>query len=190
MKAYIEKNERFGEGYQIRLVARVEDGDREDLVQVWDVQPYELHGAMRRAKKMVEIADQRFGTESDLRDVLVLDREAIKENAKRDITSARAHKMLVENEAQTMLDEGLLDDDVEKVMIYLCLSMDEDDEARRIVMGFCEYVCMRGYKVGGASRAFAEVSGLPKERRAEWVSSRFEKYVNDAEDLEAYLYGR
>ena len=175
MKAYIEVNQKFGEGYQIRLVANEEDGLEADFEQVWDVRPYELFGAVRRAKKMVEVLDRRLGTTHDLRDVVEIDRDAVMENAKRDITSARAYNTMQDRE---LAFEAELFESVEKQVIYFYQMMRDDDDALRAVIRFCGYLADHGYHYS-QEHTFAELSQLPQDRAEEWISDRFAKYVKN-----------
>lgn len=82
MKAYIETNSRYGDGYQVR----VEDGGKQDVI---DMSRYKLRDAVRMAKHAAGIIKGGDVPWDEMRGILVLDRDSIVENRGRDWMSRK-----------------------------------------------------------------------------------------------------
>lgn len=87
VKICLETNEKFGEGYQVRVeVEETEEGIR-SVVADWS--PFTVYEATRVAGKMLQRINDETGATHKLEDVLSVAGDALELNAKRDIASAK-----------------------------------------------------------------------------------------------------
>ena len=91
MKITIEKNEKYGEGYQIRIA--YDNGDM-DLI---DWKAYSMKHALMMAEKAMEIIQRKSDEELEISAVLELDKESLFCNRDYDELSAWAAEKLDAN---------------------------------------------------------------------------------------------
>lgn len=99
MKIIIGVNEKFGRGYQVRVV---------DNGEVIDFNPYTLGKAVLMAEKALNILNKREGTEIGLRDALEIDRGSVLANREYDGLS---RKMAEKIEGGDGIETGFGEDD-------------------------------------------------------------------------------
>ena len=74
MKIYIEKNVKYGKGYQVRVAG---DGGETDVV---DFNPYSLKKAVLMAGKALDIINRKRETAVELKEVLEIDKDSVVAN--------------------------------------------------------------------------------------------------------------
>ena len=103
MKIYIEANEEHGKGYQVRVAG---DGGEADII---GFNPYTLLKAVRMAEKTLEIINRKSGADTDLRDVLVIDRDSVIRNRDYDHLSSRMAAKIESRENKCEEDDEKID---------------------------------------------------------------------------------
>lgn len=96
MEIYLEKNARFGYGYQVRVDKKRADSDPKQVGSskkvagsILDDSPYTLYEAVRIAGKALDRINEQTGSTHELYQVLWLTQGGVEANACRDIASAK-----------------------------------------------------------------------------------------------------
>lgn len=190
MTVYIENNQKYGEGYQIRVSYDGESGD------VFDWRAYTLRQAIYMAGKLVDVINKRGGEQYELAGVVKIDDEALRDNRARDILSAKIYlsrKVLryTKNELPEISMES--EEDMPKsgadLALWLYRNWREDPneaEWRKGVERYCKYLSMHGLGKS-ATAAFEELRRLPSDLGEKWVLTRFAEHVKNDEDLFLFL---
>ncbi len=103
MRVRIEKNSKFGAGYQIRVSF---DNGEDSII---DYTAYTLKKAVMMAKHAVDIINRRGEGTFELKDVLEIDKDSILSNKDYDgMSGEMAQKLMAENESKA----GSLNDEI------------------------------------------------------------------------------
>ncbi len=109
LRIELEPNERYGEGYQAKVIS-VGEGIEDTKVRlgfdslfrakVLDNEPYSLYEIVRVLDALVDRYDDITGTDHDLRDVLWITEDAVRANRQRDTASGRLFRELREGSSR------------------------------------------------------------------------------------------
>ena len=201
---FLERNKRFGVGYQVRIVTKelFEDGTSGDVLkdEVLDEAPYTMSEAKEEAQKYLERVNEEYGLAIRLDQVLCPMMDAVEANRLRDVESARYYRdtlIGLYSEGRELpdirpdlIDRNPMDLTPAEVVVWYYLGWkelgDEGDEAA--VMRFCEYLAMKGYG-GGAKDIMRELSSLPVDAGIEWIRTRYAAHIDDDENMLDYVNG-
>lgn len=199
MKIYIETNQKFGTGYQIHPVVKV-DG-KVIFDDVVDFEPFDLYKAKKMAGKIAGYLDLKFGLDYKPEDIFIVTDEAMKDNSNRDIILyfTKKKKEILDYAKDVELPdvrEDLFDIDdgiplsypESCVCLYLAWKQFGLQDKAAAMKRFCEYICLHGYNCG-SKRAFKELSKLQVELGKDWIVTRYAVHVKDGRDMLQYILG-
>lgn len=191
MKIILEKNKKFGRGYQVHLLHGPVDS-------VMDLEPYTLYDATQGAQVTVDEINKRTGTEYKLHEVLHIDGEAIEANKDTDLASARFARDIQTGKREYVTEEIETRDfcwheiDGKKelmlsgrgVMLYAWLGWSDEKNAksRELLRQYCNLLAMRGYGKG-ASKILEEALRQGKEEGLAWVRETYGKYIRNGSEI-------
>lgn len=193
MEIRMELNQRYGHGFQLRLV-------RGPINKVYDDEPMNMYQAGACANTLLEELNQKLGTDYKPQQVFRVPMDALEANAKADFAAAR---MLQDIKSGTFdlsvpagpdMTEMMLDGKKELMLsghgvVLFYYSAWKDDGNEKALVGlrrYCEYIAAHGYR-GGAKKAFAELKGLSKDDAAAWIRRTYARHVHDDEALMQYV---
>lgn len=191
MKIILERNKKFGRGYQVHLLHGPVDS-------VMDLEPYTLYDATQGAQVTVDEINKQTGTSYKLHEVLHIDGEAIEANKDTDLASARFARDIQtdkgeyvtqrENTADVMRQEVDGKEEVllsgRGVMLYAWLGWSDEKNAksRELLRQYCNLLAMRGYGKG-ASKILEEALRQGKEEGLAWVRETYGKYIRNSNEI-------
>lgn len=196
MEIYLEFNQRFGTGYQIRVI-------HGPMNKVYDQEPLNMYEAGACAGTLLEMLNKEFGTQYEPHQVLRVTEEAMAANAKAgDFASARMlqdvksgnYELSVPGGADYMKKE--IDGEEEicftgrgtVLLTYFSWKVDGNERARDALLRYCQYIAAHGYK-GGAMTALTELDSLDEDRAVEWIRRTYARHVHDDAALIQYVMG-
>lgn len=185
MEIYLELNQRFGTGYQIRVI-------HGPVNKVFDLEPYNLYEAGQCADVAVTEFNKMFGTASKPHQVMHITEEGLKANAGNDLASAKMLKDIQSGQFNLStpggqdFTKGEVDGEEQYLLsgrgtiltIYFCWADDKNQKARETLLRYCQYIAAHGYK-GGASKALAELISKKKDAAIEWIRQSYARHVHD-----------
>ena len=197
---YLELNQRYGYGYQGRIVMK---GILESVI---DSEPFTLDEAYGGCVAAIEHINKECGYNYIPREVILITEEAIDANKRNDFATARiaqdiekGHGELVvpmsENpDIQRMFVDGKQEDmlSARGAVLLVGAAVREDPKntkAKAIMMKYCEYLALRGYGKS-ANSIFAELAQKDKDSAINWIKATFGKYIDDQTDLARYMFGQ
>lgn len=193
MQVYLELNQRYGTGYQVRVLAGPVD-------KLYNEEPLTLYEAGNAAGIAIDGLNRVMGTSYEPHQVIRITEEALQANAGRDLASA---KMLKDIQNGTHEYSSPADNDFKKdvidgeeqfllsgrgtvLTIYFCWKDDKNKKARESLLRYCQYIASHGYK-RGATKALNELGGLDKDRAAAWIKKTYARHVKDDAALIEYI---
>lgn len=165
MEIRMELNQRYGRGFQLRLV-------HGPMNKVYDKEPMNLYQAGACAAKLLEELNQELGTDYKPQQVFRVPGDALEANAGADFAAAR---MLQDIKSGTFdlsvpagpdVKEMMLDGKKELMLsgrgvvlfYYSAWKEDGNEKALDGLRRYCEYIAAHGYR-GGATKAVATGQG-------------------------------
>lgn len=197
MEIYMELNQRYGRGFQLRVV-------HGPMNKVYDKEPWTMHEAGASAGTLLDLLNKELGTSYKPHQVLRVTQEAMEVNSRAgDFTAARMLQDVKAKKFELSLPDEfdcmrkIVDGEEQLVfsgrgtvlIIYFAWTDDENQKAREAMKRYCEYIAAHGFK-GGAAKALAELDCLDKDRAAEWIKKTYARYVRDAAALIQFMLGR
>lgn len=197
MAAYLELNQKFGYGYQGRLVLGM---GGEVTESVLDKEPYELADAYAGMYGALEDIKKREGYKYKSHELIHITDEAIQANKSRDFTTAKLAADIAEGKGKISVPYG---EDYRKEMIdgkeevlftgrgtmltvFFMWHDDKIEKAKEGLKRYCEYLAMQRYG-GTATEIFAELEGKDKDNGVSWIKATYGKYVKNDAELIAYV---
>lgn len=191
MKIILERNKKFGRGYQVHLLHGPVDS-------VMDLEPYTLYDATQGAQVTVDEINKQTGTSYKLHEVLHIDGEAIEANKDTDLASARFARDIQTGKREYVTEEIETRDfcwheiDGKKelmlsgrgVMLFAWLGWSDEKNAksRELLRQYCNLLAMRGYGKG-ASKILEEALRQGKEEGLAWVRETYGKYIRNSNEI-------
>lgn len=197
MEIYMELNQRFGRGFQLRVLHGPMD-------KVYDTEPWTMSEAGAHAGLLLEMINKELGTKYQPHQVLRVTNEAMEVNAKYgDFSSARMLQDIQSKkfELSTPFTQDFRKDVIDGeeqilltgrgVVIFSCFTWKKENnqKAKEAMRRYCEYIAVHGFK-GGAKKALAEVERLEDAAAVEWIRKTYARHVHDDKGLIQYVMER
>ncbi|MDE6935665.1 MAG: hypothetical protein K2P26_08650 [Oscillospiraceae bacterium] len=197
MEIYMEFNQRYGRGFQLRVVHGT-------MNKVYDNDPWTMYEAGAAAGTLLEMLNKELGTSYQPHQVLRVTQEAMEVNSKagdfaatrmlHDINSGKYElstpggcdfkEATVDGEEQILLTgRGVV------LFSYFSWLDDKMPKAREALQHYCEYIAAHGFK-GGATKALAELDSLDKDHAVEWIRKTYARHVHDDAALIQFVMGQ
>lgn len=170
MDIRIEPNQRFGHGYQIRVLG---DPARE----VYDDEPLTFSEAMEAIQETMDGMNAETGTGFTLSKVRAWPADSPAGENGPDMV---AYKPGPDGWEQV---EGGKNHPVVSardvvLLAWAAWKKSGSEQSKNAVRRYCEYISAQGYRVG-PSKAMAELGAMSFNRGAKWIKKTFAKYVQD-----------
>ena len=195
MEIRMELNERYGHGFQIRLI-------HGPVNKVYDEEKLSMYEAGTYANTLLEMMNEELGTSYEPQQVVRVPEDALTANASTDFAAARMLQdirdktfalsipaqqdmkmMEIDGQEEAMLSaRGVI------LLCYLTWKDDGNEKAHEAVRCYCEYIAAHGCK-GGASKLLSELDGLDKDAGLEWIRRTYARNDVDNNGLIDYVMG-
>lgn len=198
MEIRLETNQRYGRGFQLRMIHGPFD-------RTFDDQPWTLYEAGAAAEGLLDAVNQEMGTAYKLTQVCAIPEDALTTNANTDFAAARMLQDIRSKRYDLSVPAGedyktMEIDGEEEILLtargvvltfYAAWKDDGNQKAHDGLRRYCEYLASHGYR-GGASKALSELESLATEEEVvEWIRRTYARYVPDSgSGLMEYLLGR
>lgn len=197
MEIYMELNQQYGRGFQLRVV-------HGPMNKVYDEEPWTMYEAGGHAGALLELMNKELGTSYEPHQVLRVTQEALEVNAKSgDFGAMRMLQDVRTKQFNLTLPDGcdcmrrIIDGEEQLVfsgrgtvlVTYFTWTDDKNQKAREAMKRYCEYLAAHGFK-GGAAKALAELDRLDKDRAVEWIKKTYARYVQNDTALIQFMLGR
>ena len=192
MRINLEKNEKYGEGYQAHIIEE-NTADGHTLDKIVDTEPFSLYEIVQHMDAMLKRLGKELRTAYDLQKVLWIDQEAVKANAFRDVASARMYREIkngtdryvpvieeIDGEEYVTATDAVC-------FAHFCWKEDKDENVHAVLIRFCQYLAMHGYK-SGAGKAQQDYEALDDQGAIDWIHASHDRYVEDDEAMAAYVF--
>lgn len=197
MEIYMELNQRYGRGFQLRVMHGPMD-------KVYDEEPLTMYEAGAYAGTLLEMLNKELGTSYKPHQVLRVTQEAMEVNSKagdfaaarmlHDINSGKYElstpggcdfkETTIDGEEQILLTgRGVV------LISYFSWLDDKLPKAREALRHYCEYIAAHGFK-DGATKALAELDSLNKDAAMEWIRKTYARHVHDDAALIQFVMGQ
>ena len=197
---YLELNQRYGKGYQGRIVM---EGVLESVI---DDEPFTLDEAYGGCVCAIEQINEECGYNYIPHEVIQITKDAIDANKKTDFTTAKiaqdikkghgelAVPISVKPDIQHMTIDGKQEDMVSAlgsvILTYATIHEEpKNTKAKAVMMKYCQYLAMHRYG-NSAKNIFKEIVKKDKECAINWIRATFDKYINDQMDLIQCMFGQ
>lgn len=197
MEIRLETNQRYGRGFQLRLL-------HGPMNKVYDKEPWTLYEAGAATQMLLEEANKTLGTDYKLTQVCHIPEDALTDNAGTDFAAARmlqdirSKSFNLSIPATADYKTAEIDGEEEVVLsargvvlfAYLAWMDEKNPKSHDILRRFCEYIATHGFK-GGASAALAELDAFAsKEEGLDWIRCNYARFVLDnGNGLMDYILG-
>lgn len=183
----LELNQKFGKGYQIRVI-------HGPVNQVYDKEPFNLNEAAKCATVTLELFQKEFGETFDPDEVIGITDEALEVNRKYDIASAQFFKDVKSgsfNYCQPAPIPDAIPGEGEEMLLsargvllfsYLTWKEERTKPAQRFMMRYCQLLASRGYGKG-AAQIFNDMDKMDKDSGCEWIRETYQKYTHNDEEV-------
>lgn len=195
MEILLELNQKFGSGFQIRVI----DGP---MNKVYDKDPLTIYEAGAGAAELVEQINKATGTNYKPWEVLRVANDGLEANAPKDFGSAKMLRDIQTGQykystpAAADFQETVIDGEEQIILTgrgtvlatYACWKDDGNVRAQEALMRYCQYIAPHG-RGGGATQAFAELDALDTNKAVEWIRQTYARHVHDDAGLIQYVLG-
>lgn len=195
MQITLEKNQRFGKGFQIRI-------QHGPMDKVYDGEELDLYTAGAYAGTLLEEINRETGSEYKTDQVVQVTEEGLTANARTDFAAARflqdiqsgsfelstpaacdyMTKTIDGKEEMCFTARGTV------LFTYFAWADDHNMKARAALERYCQYIAAHGYQ-GGASKALADLDALDKDGAVAWIRRTHARHVKDDAALIQYMLG-
>lgn len=198
MEIFMELNQRYGRGFQLRVVHGPMD-------KTYDAEPWTMYEAGAAAGTLLEILNKSLGTRYQPHQVLRVTQEAMEVNSKAgDFAAARMLHDIKSNkfELSTPAGSDYVKTEIDGkeeiaftgrgviLLSYFSWLDDKLPKAREAMQHYCEYIAAHGFK-GGAAKALAEWDRCPnKDAAVEWIRKTYARHVRDDATLIQFVMGQ
>lgn len=193
MEIHLELNQRFGQGFQLRLL-------HGPMNKLYDNEPLTMYEAQAYAGALLDEMNRELGTGYKADQVVRVPKGALYGNAKTDFAAARVlqdiqtQKYTLSVPAGPDVLERVVDGENQPVfsgrgvilMAWIAWKEDGMPQARDAMRRYCEYISAHGYR-GGASKAVVELETMETDRGARWVKQTYARHVQDSVSLLRYV---
>jgi len=195
--SYIEHNQKYGHGYQGRLVM---DGVIDSVV---DDEPFTLDEVYSGMVSAIEEINKARGYNYDPYTVIRITGAAVKANKKHDFASARIARDMQEGKGELVVplpdkpdicytevdgqQEAVLSGRGVILMIYNAMcDMPKNPFAVHAMLRYCNYLTLHGY--GKPTHViFSDIMKKDKESARNWITATYARYVSSEADLINYV---
>ena len=187
LNVYIELNQKYGYGFQARLVL---DGIVDSVI---DVNPFTLDEVLSGATYAVEEINRETGNNYDPHNCIKIAGTSIEANKGSDFTTARVARDIRQGKGE--LVSPIRTDDGDEIVLtgrgvilvsYFAWMDDNMPNARRVLTRYCEYLASHGYGAG-AKEIMAELDRKNKDSGADWIKTSYDQYITDDVDVIQYV---
>ena len=206
MRIHIEKNKKFGVGYQARFVEIVTDAEtlknsdcstpgKRVLLLLIDSKPFTLAEIVAEAQKALDLYNAEHKTDLEFRDIAWVDHLAIEKNAGYDPMSEKLCAAIKQDMSRIT---DIPDCESEEIsltglqvveLMYAQWKEDGDEIAHRFVSRYCEYIAAHGYE-RGAETAKAKLESFSISDGYRWLKETYAQYVDYDDEAMNFIVGK
>ena len=187
MQIKIELNQKFGKGYQVRII-------HGPINQVYDKEPMNLNEAAQCAAVALDVFKNDLGETFNPDEVISITDEALEVNRKHDIASAQFFKDIrsgafkycqpapVPDVTKGEDDEMLLSARGVLLFSYLTWIEEKTEPAKKFMLRYCQLLASRGYGKG-ATQIFREMNAMDKNSGCAWIRQTYKEYTHNDKEV-------